>query len=64
MKKLLEQLQSPNLISIKGMKPELGWTTERKRLKNLSPCEDWIRNKPKHSIRLSFDNTDEFFDFK
>ena len=64
MKKLLEQLQSPNLISIKGMKTELGWKTERKRLKNLSQCEDWIRNKPKNSIRLSFDNTDEFFDFK
>lgn len=64
MKELLKHLQNPNLMSIKGMTTELGWKTERTTLKNLSECEDWLRNKPENSIRLIFDNEQETINFK
>ena len=64
MKELLKHLQNPDLMSIKGMTTELGWKTERTKLKNLSECEDWLRNKPKNSIRLILDNDIEVIDFK
>lgn len=64
MKELLKHLQSPNLISINGMTTELGYKTERTNLKNLSECEDWLRNNPKNSIRLILDDEQEIFDFK
>ena len=59
MKQLLEHLQNPDLMSIKGMTTELGLKTERTILKNLSECEDWLRNKPQNSIRLILDNEQE-----
>ena len=64
MKKLLEHLQSPDLMSIKGMKAELGYKTARTTLKNLSECEDWLRNNPENSIQLILDNEQEIIDFK
>ncbi len=64
MKQLLEHLQNPDLMSIKGMTTELGWKTERTTLKNLSECEDWLRNNPNNSIRLILDNEQETIDFK
>ncbi len=64
MKTLLENLKKPDLMSIKGMTTELGWKTVRTTLKNLSDCEDWLRNKPKNSIRLILDNGQEAIDFK
>ena len=63
MKKLLKLLQSSDLISIKGMTSELGYRTERTKLKSLSDCEDWIRNNPYNSIRLIFDNNNEVIDY-
>ena len=64
MKTLLKHLQNPDLVSIKGMTTELGWKTERKTLKNISDCEDWLRNKPKNSIKLILDNEQETIEFK
>ena len=64
MKELFKLLQNPDLICIKGMKTELGWKTERTKLKNLSQCEDWLRNKPKNSIKLILDNENETIEFK
>tara|TARA_R100001480_G_scaffold150327_1_gene150817 strand:- start:187 stop:411 length:225 start_codon:yes stop_codon:yes gene_type:complete len=63
MKELLKLLQSPHLISIKGMTSELGYKTVRTKLKSLSDCEDWIRNNPYNSIRLIFDNDNETIDY-
>ena len=59
MKELQKHLQNPDLMSIKGMTTELGWKTERTTLKNLSECEDWLRNKPNNSIKLILDNEEE-----
>ena len=64
MKQLLKHLQNPDLMSIKGMTTELGWKTQRTTLKNLSECEDWLRNKPNNSIRLILDNQQETIDIK
>lgn len=64
MKELQKHLQNPDLMAIKGMTTELGWKTTRTKLKNLSECEDWLRNKPKNSIRLIMDNEIEVIDFK
>lgn len=63
MKKLLELLNRNDLFCVWGMTTELGWTTKRSKLDGLKKCEDWLRNNPKNSLRLLFeDNTTLDFD--
>tara|TARA_R110002050_G_scaffold65133_1_gene141291 strand:+ start:364 stop:558 length:195 start_codon:yes stop_codon:yes gene_type:complete len=63
MKELLKLLEKEDLFSIGGMTTELGWKTKRTNLNNLKECKDWLRNKPKNSLRLFFDG-DVFKDIK
>lgn len=39
---------------------DLGYNTERKKLSGLKECEDWLRNLPSNSLKLSFEDGTEF----
>lgn len=63
MKNLLNLLNSKKLVAIKGLTTELGYTTERKELKNLSQCEDWLRGDHRNTIKIILENETVFFPF-